>query len=676
MDYIKQVTTNLKGASRPVDMHPRTLLIGENGSGKSRLWQAIELALTARVGDVAGKDEVSRPADLLALVPGREGELFSRVVTDQGETAACSLRSKGAGSATRPLHELSKGIDAARVLPLRRLKEATSGTPEKARRFFLDEACGVTSHADVLRLLPKTFHADYAKLAGKTIFADLLADPRDAVTLLLEVKTKAHATVLQIKRDLKANETILEQSSGGNSAAYVTVVDITQAAAHVATLAVKRTEAMAMGQARSAALAHNATVDAYAQYDAQQTATNDALRVELVKAEAKHAEALAALAALPADNIERQRRAAAIAVLMRRVIETDATACGLCGTENVPGIVERSVKLMPLMEQAATDATRKRGDQLVVYWANTVNNYRMRVNAVSSPAGVGGKQRAVVPEDVDIGAINTQWTDAVTQLADMRASRQAWQIVHDARGKVEAYKDRRDWWTRFEEGCDTVIGDLLTVALDNFQARVQKHLPKGDTFGLQLTEGDRDVVQYGLWREYDTGEGTTRRVLHTALSGAEWAWVTAALACALTKEGEFAVICPEERAFTPKTLRRVMIALNAAPCQVILCSPIGVRGQPPRGWTVINVEKEVDIGVKASADADNEDADDTEDWASVVITDRDALHTSMGAVTPRARELDSAGQDRPFDLPLPPDIDDAEPFVQPVNRAAVVDLLG
>jgi hypothetical protein len=87
-------------------------------------------------------------------------------------------------------------------------------------------------------------------------------------------------------------------------------------------------------------------------------------------------------------------------------------------------------------------------------------------------------------------------------------------------------------------------------------------------------------------------------VLHGALSGAEWARVTAALALATCPESPVpAVICPEERAFDPQTLAEVLEAFSVgvagmgeeAP-QIIVTSP--VRPDPmPTGWTVIEVGK-------------------------------------------------------------------------------------
>jgi hypothetical protein len=99
-------------------------------------------------------------------------------------------------------------------------------------------------------------------------------------------------------------------------------------------------------------------------------------------------------------------------------------------------------------------------------------------------------------------------------------------------------------------------------------------------------------------------------VLHGALSGAEWARVTAALALATCPESPVpAVICPEERAFDPRTLAEVLEAFSVgvagmgeeAP-QIIVTSP--VRPDPmPTGWTVIDVGTKFEAGAGAGAGA-------------------------------------------------------------------------
>lgn len=600
MKHIVKVTTNLKGESKPINIGQRTLLIGPNGSGKSRIWQAIEFALTARVGDIAGRDEVSRPADLLALMPGREGTLTSSVVFDDGDVAACKIRSKAAGSATRPIHTHSPTFDKARVLPLRRLKDATLGAPDKARQFFLAEAVGATTHKDVLALIPKPFHRDYAKVAGYTIFADLLNDEREPAALLVTVKDTAHQRVLKAKRELKADEAILSQS-GAHGGVYPTDEAVMQLEAALLAASEAYRTAQNVAIIRASAIAHNSALGDVsarlallrAQFTAateKQTAAHGALGV-----------AQKALSVLPPENVERRARAVAVHVLLQRVLATGIDDCGLCGTTAVGGLQARAQYLTPKLEAIVNDNQRARLTQLVAQFQFKIRTAAQELASIRQRYETASNHDLMdVPDATDPEPFNAEHARLTKEHAELHASRRIWKSVQDARNRVSRGKEHRDYWARVEDACSSAIGDLLTTAIANFSARVNRFLPEGDSFGLVLHEGAREVVQFGLWRQGPMDA----RVLHTALSGAEWARVTAALACALTRDGEFAIVCPEERAYDPKTLRAVMVALSDTPCQVILCSPVTFRGRKPKGWDVIEVE---DLKLEKEEEEEEED---------------------------------------------------------------------
>ena len=137
-------------------------------------------------------------------------------------------------------------------------------------------------------------------------------------------------------------------------------------------------------------------------------------------------------------------------------------------------------------------------------------------------------------------------------------------------------------YRRIAEECAKILTVLTKKSKDVFVEKVQKHLPPEDQFDLVLKEGKREVCKFGFRRN---------DVLHTALSGAEWARLTIALGAACMPEGDgvLALLTPEERAFDPDTLQRVMEALDGAPGQVILTSPVGPTN-PVKGWTHIVVE--------------------------------------------------------------------------------------
>lgn len=82
--YIKTVTTSVKGPTRNYTLGQRTVICGDNGSGKSAITQSIELALTGGVSDVAGRDPRDRRiGDIFPHGAGGVGLLWSDGATSE-----------------------------------------------------------------------------------------------------------------------------------------------------------------------------------------------------------------------------------------------------------------------------------------------------------------------------------------------------------------------------------------------------------------------------------------------------------------------------------------------------------------------------------------------------------------------------------------------------------------
>jgi hypothetical protein len=94
------------------------------------------------------------------------------------------------------------------------------------------------------------------------------------------------------------------------------------------------------------------------------------------------------------------------------------------------------------------------------------------------------------------------------------------------------------------------------------------------------------VARFGLRVNVPSGaDGALVSTLRSALSGAEWAMVTCAIASAVVGDVP-SIIVPEERAFDPVTLSAALHAFSRFDGQVIVTSPID-PAEIPSGWTVI-----------------------------------------------------------------------------------------
>jgi hypothetical protein len=129
-----------------------------------------------------------------------------------------------------------------------------------------------------------------------------------------------------------------------------------------------------------------------------------------------------------------------------------------------------------------------------------------------------------------------------------------------------------------------IVAALLRRVSEAFVARVQAYLPAGWLFGMQLVDGDKDVFRVGL-----LSGGKVR----AALSGAEWATVTCALAMTIaagTPAEQPVLVMPEDRGWDTQTLSKVLAAWSGFDGQVVIGTPTKPK-KIPVGWTIIETGK-------------------------------------------------------------------------------------
>ena len=111
--YIAKLKGNVK-AGVDVEIGAKTLIVGPNGSGKSSIVNAIELALTARAGDVAGRVDVGREADVMfsqEMIPHHQQAV------DMADLALDPAR--GASPAVQDLARRIRAAQAAEIADMR-----------------------------------------------------------------------------------------------------------------------------------------------------------------------------------------------------------------------------------------------------------------------------------------------------------------------------------------------------------------------------------------------------------------------------------------------------------------------------------------------------------------------------------------------------------------------------
>jgi hypothetical protein len=201
---------------------------------------------------------------------------------------------------------------------------------------------------------------------------------------------------------------------------------------------------------------------------------------------------------------------------------------------------------------------------------------------------------------------------AEEHVRSLESARAAWQNVRAAKLRARDLTARQRLYGDLHTAIEDAIAGVLERARRDFVTKVQSFLPPEDAFDLLLSENGKDVCKFGFVRG---------GALHTALSGAEWARLTLALAAAVTSddEADLSVLTPEDRAFDADTLAAVMRGMTNAPGQVLLCSPVAPAGRTVKGWTIIDLSGDAkpakaprakkNAGAEVVMDSGNDDSD-------------------------------------------------------------------
>tara|TARA_Y100000034_G_scaffold122339_1_gene167667 strand:+ start:1787 stop:3610 length:1824 start_codon:yes stop_codon:yes gene_type:complete len=565
--HVASVTTNIKGRERTVELGKHTLIVGPNGSGKSGIVNAVELALTGTVSDIAGRASVTQTADLMSLAPGRKGTLESRVELSDGSCA--SWRTEGTeGRAKAPERVHVDGISDATVLPLRAVREALLGSPDTARRFILGHAIGTElTDNEIMQLLPGDLQDRYVGLAAVT--------PGTAQEKLLAIQKQCGSEKRRCSSEMKGAEKLAGRL--GDGAAMPPTESELEAAK-------QRVDEAEQAYTLAQAEAHNANnEDERARLQNAIQQLNGQLQV--LQHEAGNIPPVTPVEPARADPHRGVKLA--LGELLAFQSKLGADDCLVCGERvGIDHLREREASITAQLQAAVIaqqmhEAALRRAQELAqahLLAQNRIDQVLASIQRFQAglaslpPVGRQGDTQALY--HAQMTAIRAR-----EAFGDMKTKLSIWGQVQQARIQVRDLELEAVSWKALEKECKRVVRDLVSKSIDAFASKVQSYLPKSDEFQIQVKDGSRDVFRVGLVHD---------GVLHTALSGAEWARVTAALAGAcIPADAPLAVVIPEDRAWDGATLAATMRAFSKLPAQVIIASTTKPKGKAPKGWTVI-----------------------------------------------------------------------------------------
>lgn len=600
--HVSSVEGNVKCGVKCA-LGPKTLLVGRNRSGKSAVINTIELALTGRVSDLAGRAEVAKDNELISLAAGGADQLHAVVGLSSGETAIWETGRKGK-TVKRADHSLPPDVDAARVFPARGVADAVTASPDAARRYFLQLVVGDLTDEDILARIPAPLHERYTSTLAALRPS---ATPLERLLHALEV---ASDKVTETQGQIRATTKVIETSSEGLQPKPTEIV-IHDAENDVAD-AKKAVEAAA-----KAAGSERASVQAKQQLGALEAQLEEAKQklaevTSAYESSKQHREAIVAQATgvKPPEPLTPAQRA--LPVLLKRQLEIKKEVCTVCGSHVALPVFQARLDAVTKMFsdraaaesrfqqldaqfRAAAEEERQNGQQRE--WAasnlNSMEQAVARARKALEPAAPNDPDDADLfgdPAEEAVQAAEEQmsledarsWqSNAERALRDLELVSESWRAVERARENQVNLEQDLAGWKQLKESCNDTIGKLLDTRVADLEEKVNKRLPPTDRFVVQLRDGAREVFKLGLKRP----DGR----IDTALCGAEWVRVLTALSDAVAPADGLSVLVMDDRDWHPDELAATLTALGAAESQVIVQATKEPTTVPP-GWLVIHTE--------------------------------------------------------------------------------------
>lgn len=563
--YVTKLVTNLKNLGTQA-LGEKTLIVGHCASGKTGLPQAVEFALTGAASDVAGRGLVAEAA-LLATLGPEEG-LKATVSLSNGTQASSELVPSGKGG-------YSKKVNAphfeAPVFPLREVREALTGSTEKAQRFLLQTACREISSALIVEAFPSELRSYYGAVAhGETPIDQLLNAREEAGKRSRSLKKEADGAGKVIEA-IGAGGRMLPDPQEVNR--QLNVVLRLREQARIESQPPPQRADLSVLRARRETLI--ATLE-----EAKLRATAIGNRV----------------AQIPEANEEDERRRNLRGILEAayqihsRHLRGDTHDCQVCHSS--PGASHLTAKAQEFVTQykAWTQETAHRDRELIERDALIKEyNEELKPGFTNSQQWLASIDATLNQEVGPVPSTSFQLGDSAAdrlpaeeeKLARLQGAAATWDQVQRAQEQATDLSSKAKAWKMLVDACDDVVQHFVISSLQSFVTKVQKYLPTEDRFDIEL-----EPFRFGFRRE---GR------LHVALSGAEWVRTLCAIGAAISEGSDLAILFPEERAFDAKTLAETMKALAHAPAQVILTSTVAPLFVP-YGWTVIDLsEAPIDV---------------------------------------------------------------------------------
>jgi DNA repair exonuclease SbcCD ATPase subunit len=522
MIYVKKVEGTLKQGVH-AELGPRTVIYGPNGAGKSSIIQSLELATCGHVSDVEGREQVKHAHAIGRLFRSDE-DIFVEVTLSDDTKFRWSMERQKEEGYKRPEHECPRRV----IWPVQDLKAVLTGDANSVQAWLEQQVIGTISEADLLRSLPPSTHDAVKQLAKKFKKNDFMALAKEAKSTARSLRTDATKTENTVEAMMQSVPLPLMADE--------------RAALDRRLAELEATNQVGVTQGQKAIW--QSELDALVSRRAEVQAQRDALQ-------------------LPTDKDYQAAKTvgSALTLVRTHAKELGLDICWTCGNDkpNFQGHVERLVQAESKL-QVFADALK--------------NQTKLDQELTDLSAKIQRLEESLVTAVIES---STAERDAIfRQIAADDTAKRSWANANSQRADVDRQRLQADALTLAAKALEKAGKDLLERRKSEFEAEVNRFLPTGDRFAVDL-----DSARIGLLRD---GQ------IHSALSGAEWSRVLLALAASRSNGSTPCVLAPEDRAWDRDTLSRVMTALADSEVQIILMSTI--KPEPVAGWKILDLTDE------------------------------------------------------------------------------------
>ena len=566
LPYVKSIFSNLKtpranGEAWSVELGQHTLLVGSNTSHKSSVIQSVELAIAGSADDIFGRSAVSDAALLLTLAPGDELGITANLNNSKSDTTSSFNLRREDGKLKRPTMD----VPGAECLVHRSVKAALSGSSTTARKAFLGWSSCDTALDDVLEYIPddlQSKYTDIVKFKGRG---------KSAVEGLLEVTNYAGQRQREASKEAKGAEIIMENLGDKVDARPTDAeMDKMRFAVAEAKNVLDKSIRNPTNRKTQAELDQEiqAEVNKINHYESQKLGLQK--EIESLKATMPHL----------GDNVSLAAQIIDVAV------SHNLDACPVCSSQvgldhlkNCQSFYLKQESDWKVQVKSTLDLVNKKTGEIEFFDRQIADSNFTLEKLKQMPVQVSNS------DAIPLADAQSRFEAAMAAMTKLDQIRDEWDRLASARDKMMSMKQDVETYKRLKVSCEIAVGKLLETRAIEFSARVQKYLPDDWTFNIQLMDGNKEVFRMGIMRN---GR------LHSALSGAEWTSVVTSISMAVAEGLDDrlpAVLIPDDRAWDGKTLSSVMRGFSQFDGQVIMASTIRPTGRPPKGWTIIDMDK-------------------------------------------------------------------------------------